>query len=283
MKARAGRGRLPWWGWLGEAVADVRRDRWGLFQLAWPWYGAAAVVLAQAWLLFGVSPFGPRESGSFWWPALVQEVLLGLSGAAVAVRATRRAAAGEPLVAGLRSFGGALVRYALRFVLAYALTIAAAALVALVAGGVAGLTLLAIPPGSVLLPIKQAAVVLLVVLAFAYVFGRLHLWLAAAALDRRDLDLKATWALGAGRAVPLTAGVLLLHLPALAIDLALLGILPPNAGLAASLPLFLVEAVTGLLFTAALAGFFARLFQAVAGGVPAVPGPGPAAGARLPA
>lgn len=266
---------MAWWAWLGEAVGLVRANLVGLGQLAWPWYGAAAVVLVEAWLLFGVSPFAAREVGGFWWPALVQEILLGLSGAAIAVRMTRHVALGEPLVDRLRRYLRLMLRYALRFVLQLALVAAVTAGAALIVGGLAGLKGLMLPEGSPLLPLKQALVALIIVLVFAYVSGRLHVWLTAAALDRRDVDFKTAWLLGKGRAVPLLVGTIAFYLPAIALDLAILRLVPADAGLALTLPAFVIEAASSILFTAALAAYFARLFAALAA-APAADTPGSA-------
>ena len=254
---------LPWWRWLKAAVADVHADLRSLALLAWPWYAAAAVVLAQAWLLFGLSPFGGREVGEFWLPAVIQEILLGLSGAAIAVRVTRHVALGEPLVVSLRTYAHLVARFAWRFVLAFVAAAAITAGATLIIGGIAGIKALVLPMGILLL-LKQALVILLVVLVFAFVSGRLHVWLTAAALGRDDLDLKSSWALGGRAKLALTMGIAALYLPPLAIDLAILRLVPAGSGLALTLPAFLVETVVSLLFTAALAGYFARLVPALA-------------------
>jgi hypothetical protein len=229
-----------------------------------------AVVLAQAWLVFGVSPFGAREVGHFWLPAVIQEILLGLSGAAIAVRVTRHVALGEPLVVSLRQYAHLVGRYAWRFVLAFVAAAAITGAAALIIGGIAGIKALLLPMGILLL-LKQALVVLLVVAVFAFVSGRLHVWLTAAALDRADLDLKASWAAGKGRKAALILGMAALYLPPLAIDLAILRLVPADAGLALTLPAFLIETVVSLLFTAALAGYFARLVPALAATVQSSP------------
>jgi hypothetical protein len=250
--------RLAWRRWLGEAIGKVR-DNWrGLLALAWPWYGAAAVVLAQAWLLFGVSPFGPREIGHFWWPALLQEVLIGLSGAAIAVRMTRHVALGEPLVVPLRQYGRLVVRYALRFVAALVATAAVTAGAALIIGGIAGIKALLLPMGLLFI-LKQIVVVTLILLVFALASGRLHFWLTAAALERDDLDLPTSLRASRRGNLPLIAGMLLLYLPPLAFDLAMLRLVPADAGLALTLPVFLTETAVSLMFSAALAAYLARL------------------------
>ena len=266
--------RLAWRRWLGDAVRTVRGSWRGLLALAWPCYAAAAVVLAQAWLLFGVSPFGPREIGEFWWPALLQEILIGLSGAAIAVRMTRHVALGEPLVVPLRQYGRLVVRYALRFVAALVATAAITAGATLIVGGIAGIKALLVPMG-ILFIVKQILVVTIILLVFALASGRLHIWLTGAALERDDLDLPTSLKASRRGNLPLIAGMLLLYLPPLAFDLAMLRLVPAEAGLALTLPVFLIETLVSLLFTAALAGYLARLVPALA--APSKEGePGPA-------
>ena len=266
--------RLAWRRWLGDAVRTVRGSWRGLLALAWPWYAAAAVVLAQAWFLFGVSPFGPREIGEFWWPALLQEILIGLSGAAIAVRMTRHVALGEPLVVPLRQYGRLVVRYALRFVAALVATAAITAGATLIVGGIAGIKALLVPMG-ILFIVKQILVVTIILLVFALASGRLHIWLTGAALERDDLDLPTSLKASRRGNLPLIVGMLLLYLPPLAFDLAMLRLVPAEAGLALTLPVFLVETLVSLLFTAALAGYLARLVPALA--APSKEGePGPA-------
>jgi hypothetical protein len=265
--------RLAWRGWLVESMRIARASHRGLLALAWPWYGAAAVVLAQAWLLFGLSPFGARATGEFWWPALLQELLIGLSGAAVAVRMTRHVALGEPLVVPLRTYGRLVFRFAVRFALALVAAVAITAAATLILGGIAGIKALLLPMGILWL-VKQAVLIAGIVLVFAFVSGRLHVWLTAAALDRDDLDLKASWSAGRTGKVATTAGVLLLYVPPLAFDLAMLRLVPREASLFVTLPVFLVETVVSLLFIAALAAYFARLVPALA---PAMAGAAPVA------
>jgi hypothetical protein len=194
----------------------------------------------------------------------VQEVLLGLSGAAIAVRMTRHVASGEPLLVSLRRYVRLVLRYGVRLVLVFLLATAVTAAAALILAGVAGLKAMALPAGSLLLLVKQGLVVLLTVLVFAFVSGRLHLWLAAAALDRTDLDFKAAWGMGCGCATPVVAGMLAFYLPGLALDLAILRVVAPDSGIAVTLPAFVIEAAANLLLTAALASYFARLFKALA-------------------
>lgn len=258
------RKQLDWRAWIRDAVADVRSHGSSLFRVAWPWYGLSAVLLFELWFVFGVNPFalGGEEDGGVAATLLI-EILLALCGAAVAVRMTRMLVLGEPLVVRLRSYLGLTFRYALRLLLLFTLAGAITAGATLLVGGIAGIKALVIPQGTLLYLLKQAVVISVVPLVFSFVFGTTHLYLTAAALERRDVGFRGSWELGRRYWLPLMTGMLVLYVPALAIDLGLNRLVATQGAGVLAILAYLIEAVVSVVFTAAQAAYFARAFMAL--------------------
>jgi hypothetical protein len=228
-----------WHGRLGRALADLQDNRRAVIHLAWPFYAGAVL----SWLLF-------LPLAWFWsWPAWLQlatlEVLWFGAGATTALRMSRRVGLGEPLIRDdFRVYARALLAYAKRLAVVVVVLLGMLAIATTLAGP--------LPP-----PMRTGAFVV-IGLAAIWAAGRLHLYLAAIAMDRPDLGLRAAWRLDTGRAAPVTMGILALYVPLVGLDAALVAG-RDGLGFLTGTAVTLAAATLSAALTAARASFFARL------------------------
>ena len=252
-----------WRSWLRLAAADVGTHVPALLAIAWPWFAAAAVILLELWLLLGTNPLSLGRYGiEPALPLLLLELVFGLCGAAVAVRMTRLLALGEPLVAGVRDDLPLVSRYAARFLALFLLAVALAGAIVLILGGLAGLGIGPPQEAPALADLKRHLLGLVLLVGFAFLFGRFHLHLAATALRRTDLTFRDGWEMGRAHGTALLAGVAVFYLPAVALDFGLNRVPILRESPLTAVPAYLTGAVVSVLSSAAQAAYYTRCFLA---------------------